>query len=347
MSEPEDLPRRVVTLEERRVSYALATVVRVDRPVSSHPGDRGIVTVDGKLDGWVGGSCAEPVVVREAMASLRDGDSRLVRILPPSAPDPPSSPGVVVQRSTCGSEGGLDVFVQPHAPRPVAVVIGDSPVCRSLGRLAGVVGYQLVAASDAAADTRPCPDAADTDSGVPPGSAVEAGEPIGVDAVADLRLGPRDAVVVATMNRYDEAGLRAALRTGAGYLGLVASKPRGAKVIASLGADTRADLGRVKVPAGLDLGPSAQGEIALSILAEMVAGRHRLEAGPSGPLCPSDEHPGERGGPAEAVDPVCGMRVVATGDVVDVEHAGRLFYFCCPHCRDAFVEEPERFTSAA
>ena len=66
--------------------YARATVVRVDPPVSSRVGDKAVVTSDGRLEGWVGGACAEPIVVREALAALAEGRPRLVRITPAELP---------------------------------------------------------------------------------------------------------------------------------------------------------------------------------------------------------------------------------------------------------------------
>ena len=69
-------------LERRGEAHVIATVVRVDRPVSARPGDCALITSDGRLEGWVGGSCSEPIVLREALASLADGAPRLVRIRP-------------------------------------------------------------------------------------------------------------------------------------------------------------------------------------------------------------------------------------------------------------------------
>ncbi|HEX2302069.1 MAG TPA: XdhC family protein, partial [Gaiella sp.] len=65
--------------------FVLATVVSVRPPASAKRGDRGLVTADGRLVGWVGGACSEPAVVREALRALAEGTTRLLRICPPGS----------------------------------------------------------------------------------------------------------------------------------------------------------------------------------------------------------------------------------------------------------------------
>jgi xanthine dehydrogenase accessory factor len=292
--------------------HALATVVRVDPPVSAQVGDKAVVTPDGHLDGWVGGACSEPIVIREALAALAEGHPRLVRITPAEmqaalADEPAAAapPGVVAAVSTCPSGGGLEVFVEPVGVAPRLLVAGATPVARTLAGLAEVLGYEVRPVSDADVE------------GVEPDSA-----------------GPDDAVVVATMGHYDEEALEAALRTRAGYVGLVASRKRAATVFQALrerGVDDR-DLDRVASPAGLDLGPSTQQEIAVAVLAEVIRDRHRRAAMPAAPV----EH---------EIDPVCGMRVALAGARLFADHDGRRYWFCSEHCVHAFTRDPERYLS--
>jgi xanthine dehydrogenase accessory factor len=144
-----------------------------------------------------------------------------------------------------------------------------------------------------------------------------------------------DAVVVATMGTRDEEALADALALSADYVALVASARRAATVLAGLGERGVSDdeLARVRSPAGLDLGPCSQEEIAVAVLAELVAWRHART--PEATL------------PAEAVDPVCGMTVAVDGAAAVVEHAGVTYYFCSGHCRATFVENPDRFPAQA
>jgi xanthine dehydrogenase accessory factor len=291
--------------------HALATVIRVDPPVSARVGDKAVVTPDGRLDGWVGGACSEPIVIREALAALAEGNPRLVRITPAEmqaalAEQPAAEqPGVVAAVSTCPSGGGLEVFVEPVGVRPRLLVAGVTPVARTLATLAQVLGYEVSAVDDA-----------------------------GVERVGRDAAGPDDAVVVATMGHYDEEALVAALRTRAGYIGLVASRRRAATVFDALrgrGVDA-GELERVANPAGIDLGPSTQEEIAVAVLAELIRERHRRAAMPAPPV-------------EQATDPVCGMSVAVAGARHVADHDGRRYWFCSEHCLHAFTRSPERYTS--
>lgn len=267
--------------------FALATVVSVRPPASARRGDRGLVTADGALVGWVGGACSEPIVVREALRAVAEGTPRLVRIGPPGTP---GGPDVVSAESRCASEGVVEVLVEPQLPPPLLCVVGEGPAARTLVELARVAGWRV-------------------------GDAAQA-----------------DAVVVATTGTHDEEALTRALAGPARYVALVASARRASVVLAALrdaGVPEEA-LAKVRSPAGLDLGPCTQEEIAVAVLAELVAWRHA--------------RPVEHVPPAEAVDPVCGMTVSTEGaGAATAEHDGTTYYFCCPHCRAAFVADPARF----
>lgn len=280
--------------------YALATVVDVRRPASTRRGDRALVTPDGSLLGWVGGACSEPIVVRESLRALAVGSARLVRIGPRAElADQEPAGDIVLAESHCASEGVVDVLVEPHLPKPLLAIIGESPAARTLSELSAAIGWRV---SD---QLTPAPDAA----------------------------------VVATMGRMDEDMTAAALATGAGYVGLVASSRRAVAVLSALRSRglSEEQLARVRSPAGLDLGPGTQEEIAVAILAELVAWSHagacRGALG-AGPL-------------AEAVDPICGMAVSLQGASLAAEHAGATYWFCSPECRAMFVSEPDRYAGTA
>jgi xanthine dehydrogenase accessory factor len=240
MNSPAEVLVEAGRLAARGEPYVLATVTRVMRPASTRPGDRALVTREGALQGWVGGDCSEHIVVREALAALAQGGPRLVRICPPGRElDAPED--VVVAESHCESEGTVEVLIEPCLPTPVLSVIGDSPAARTLGRLARDIGWRL---SD--------------------------------EVVPEV-----DAVVVASMGRGDEAALTAALGTSAHYVGLVASARRARSVLATMreAGIGEESLARVHSPAGLDLGASTQEEIAVAILAQLVAWRHTRTPG--------------------------------------------------------------------
>jgi xanthine dehydrogenase accessory factor len=270
--------------------FALATVVSVRRPASARRGDRALVTADGGLVGWVGGACSEPVVVREALRAVAEGTPRLVRIGPSGASAGPGE-DVVCAESHCASEGTVEVLVEPQLPGPLLAVVGDGPAARTLAELARTIGWRVTTEPD----------------------------------------GGADAVVVATMGTRDEEALAAALALSADYVALVASARRAGVVLGHLRERgiSEAELARVRSPAGLDLGPCTQEEIAVAVLAELVAWRHA--------------HTPAAAPPAEALDPVCGMTVSVEGAAATAEHEGVTYYFCSPHCRTAFLAEPAHY----
>ena len=290
MTRPEQVLLEAARLAAAGERYALATVVRVERPASTRRGDRALVRADGTVVGWIGGACAEPIVVREALRALVDGEPRLVRIGPPGGTvEAPAD--VVLAESVCASEGTVEVLIEPAGPSPRLAIVGSSPAAETLARLAETIGWEVVHEVDARAD----------------------------------------AVVVAAMGHGDEDALAAALAGGAGYVGLVASARRAATVLAALrarGLDEEA-LARVRSPAGLDLGPLGQEEIAVAILAELVAWRHAQPA--PAPLL------------AEAIDPVCGMTVAVAEAAATAVHEGVTYYFCAPGCKRRFEADPAAY----
>src|SRR5579875_760838 len=123
----------------------LATVVRTQQPASARPGDKAIITADGRLQGWIGGNCAEPLVRRESLRALAEGEPRLVHIVPELETGQVGRRGELTVVTTCPSAGALDIFVEPRLPRPLLMVFGDSPVARTLLRLGGLTGFRTCA----------------------------------------------------------------------------------------------------------------------------------------------------------------------------------------------------------
>jgi xanthine dehydrogenase accessory factor len=148
-------------------------------------------------------------------------------------------------------------------------------------------------------------------------------------------------VVVASMGRYDDEAALAALRAGAGFVAVVASRRRHEEITVAVRAAGMPDeaLARLKAPAGLDIGASAPEEIAVSIIAEIIARRERLPPPGLGRAEPTAN-------PTTAIDPVCGMEVVIAGARHWLDHDGVRFYFCCPSCRRQFERDPGRFLAA-
>src|SRR6187399_1815205 len=134
---------RAAELEAAGRPFAVATVVAVKRPTSARPGASGIVHPDGTIEGWVGGSCAQPVVVREALHALRDGQPRLLRLSKEAPAEGRRGDGVVELVMTCHSGGTLEIYVEPHLPSPVLWIAGATPIAGALASLGAAAGWRV------------------------------------------------------------------------------------------------------------------------------------------------------------------------------------------------------------
>ena len=134
---------RAVELEAAGQPFAVATVVAVRRPTSARPGAAGIVHPDGTIEGWVGGSCAQPVVVREALRSMADGQPRLLRLSKDAPAEGRRGDGIVELVMSCHSGGTLEIYVEPHLPAPVLWVAGTTPIAGALVALGTASGWRV------------------------------------------------------------------------------------------------------------------------------------------------------------------------------------------------------------
>jgi xanthine dehydrogenase accessory factor len=310
----ETLAARAEELAGRREPFVHATVVRAQRPTSAHAGDTALVLPSGEIQGFVGGNCVEASVREYSLQALASQEPLLLRVLP-GEPSRTAEEGAVAVSNPCLSGGAIEIFLQPRIPAPRVLVVGTTPVAQALATLGSAVGLDVELTDGETAD------------------------PHGHDA----------ALIVASHGKAEEAALEAALRAGVPYVALVASGTRGAAVLESLDVDD-ALRARVFTPAGLQLGARTPGEIALSILAQLVGERSKARnAAPrlaeAAGATPGMVVPPEPG-PASAVDPVCGMSVPAVGSSLHVEYNGVTVYFCSPGCRAAFRKDPERYALA-
>lgn len=241
--------------------FVLVTVVRAVSPTSAKPGAKAVVEADGMIQGWVGGGCAQPAVIKTAKKVLEEGQARLIRISPTK--DGYVEEGITDFGMTCHSGGTLDIFIDPVIPRPVLLVIGASPAAQALVGLAQRVGFSVTAAFPGA-DKEMFADA-DTI----------------IDGFDVANVAPTF-VVVATQGKQDEKGLEAAISIGAAYTCFIASERKGDKLKAALkesGSDT-ARVDAIISPAGVEIEAVTPEEIALSVLAGVVKARREGVAAP-------------------------------------------------------------------
>jgi xanthine dehydrogenase accessory factor len=289
-----DLTRRASELIASREPFVYATVVRAQPPTSVQAGDTALVRRGGEIDGFVGGVCAEASVRRYAERTLATGKALLLRLEPSVGTEErvEDRDGMVVAHNPCLSGGSLEIFLDPQLPAARLVIAGDLPIARALEEIGRAAGYDVLRG-----DAREI--------------APSAGD---------------EALIVASHGRDEEGVLLRALEAGIPYVALVASPRRGAAVLDSLDLpdDARA---AIHTPAGLDIGARSPADIAISILAEIIATRGEarvpVEASAAAPVI--------------AVDPICGMEVVASEASVHLDHGGERFYFCCDGCRAQFV----------
>jgi len=283
-----------MTLEERaqhllrtRTPFVHATVVRAQQPSSAHAGDEAIFLSDGTSEGFVGGQCAQSSVRKAALGALQTNESVLLRVLPDGDVHFPEAPGACVVVNPCLSGGALEIYLAPHVPAPLVQIRGATPIADKLAELCGVLGFE-------------------------------------VDRAESGDLTQATAVVIASHGGPEAEMIRASLDAGVGYIGLVASRVRGAAILDSLGLseDERA---RVHTPVGLPIGAKTPAEIAVSIVAEVIQ-----EIRVRGLAV------GQTTDVAEAVDPVCGMTVTIGRGTEHVRVDGKDYWLCSPTCRASF-----------
>lgn len=310
-------------LTEAREPFVMATVVWCERPTSSKPGAQAIIQADGTMTGWIGGSCAQPVVLREALRILREGDEPYLLRLG-SSDASPQREHLRVFPMSCASGGVLDIYMEPHLPQPQLLLVGDSPVLLALSRLAEVADFAVTQLESA--------------------------------DLSDVQVNNQTYAIVATHGQYDEDVLEHALRSPARFVGMVASHRRAEACRTYLRSSglPEQQIERLKSPVGLDIGAVTPEEIAASILAELVQVRRRGQT-LDVQLIPSQETPvagethagqhalEERGGSATAVDPVCNMLVEIATARHHTTFDGRDYYFCCPACKRLFERNPQEY----
>ena len=329
--------QEAVALAEARVPFVLATVVWRRGPSSGQQGSKAVILADGTVRGWLGGACAEPTVVVQAREALLDGEPRL--LLLGDVGDPSGAGlGEETNEAGCGSssgggsggtysvpmacenDGALEVYLEPVPPRPQLVVIGRSPAVATLALMGRALEWDVAVIDDGGSpDEHPVPELVRTTLDL-----------------SGLGVGVGSAIVVATQGHYDDLALEAALATDAAYVGLIAGHKRADAVAENLRGRgvSEEDLARIQAPAGLDLGRLANRELAVAVMADLVARRASGELSRWGAVPEA---------PASAIDPICGMTVLVAGAKYHSIHDGADYWFCASGCKKAFEADPTAF----
>jgi xanthine dehydrogenase accessory factor len=306
--------------------FVIATVVAYKSPQSAKPGSKAIIRPDGSINGWIGGGCVQPIVIREAQKALNTGKPKLVSISPEATHG--DWKGVEAYMMTCQGGGSLEIYLEPVLPKPDLIIVGDSPIAQILSGLGRLLDFKVcVAALEATQERFPEADIVMTN----------------LESLRQ-RIDSRSYVVVATMGNGDEEGLEAVVGTKPQYLGLVASREKAKSLfqyVRDKGA-TAEDIARIKCPAGLELGGETLPEIALSVIAEITRLRRTDPANSSkGASLPVMQKTAEAS--TESIDPVCGMTVATANARYTTAFEEKTIYFCCLRCKEAFEQAPQQY----
>lgn len=313
--------------------FVVATVVRAEKPTSAKVGAKAIITEDGALNGWIGGSCAEPIVKHESKKALQDGQPRLIRLCPPEKMGTAPQEGVIEIALTCISGGTLEIYIEPQLAQPHLVVIGHLATAEALVSLGKALGWRVsLMGMDVTRERFP-----------------KADHVLNELDFSRLVITQNTYIVVASHGNYDEDMLVAALQSPAPYVALIASKKRSSAILQYLNEAnlTKEQIARLKYPAGLDFGAVTPEEIALSILAELIQRRRQSSTVAENKSSNIDlQLPMAQNLVLEAIDPVCGMTVeIATAHFIS-EYDGKTYYFCAAGCKRSFDKEPGKYVQA-
>lgn len=307
-------------LKTEKPPYAIAMVVNRVAPTSGKPGDKAIILPDGTMKGWIGGGCTRGIVLKEALLAIDQGKPRLVTISPGAELN--SRQGVVAYTMTCESGGSVDVYIEPVLQKPHILILGRSHIGMALSKLSKLTGYNVTVVAKGA-DKITFPDA----------DQIVDGDQLPRNLVSDNAY-----IVVCTQGEGDDIALKNAIESGVGYVAFVSSVRKANSIYNSLKKQgvSVTDLARVKTPAGLDISAKLPGEVAISILAEIISVLRKedkkIQSATS--QLNLDEY---------FINPVCNIPIHKATAKHVIKHKSVDYFFCCDGCKDSFVKEPAKY----
>lgn len=363
------LARRAEELAAQGAAYVTATVVRAQRPTSARAGNVALVTSDGTIQGFVGGICAEHSVRLFAWTAMQTGEPVLLRILPELVDEgkgQPKEDGAVTVLNTCLSGGAIEVFLEPTLPIPRVNVVGSKPIAGEIERLGAEFDLDVVAVGDAPAEVREGDLAmvvaahgkgelealrAGLDAGLPYIGLV-ASPKRGAALLEELRAG---GVPDAQLARIEcpagiDIGARTPPEVALTILARIIERRYSEDYTAPIRAPRDQEAPKFAIDPICGMTVTAEpGTLHLEHDGETVYfcapgcrkayEKERL----SGPPPSSASAPAPAGMPSTkvttAVDPICGMTVLATDATPHTERDGEVVYFCRDECKATFEKE--------
>jgi xanthine dehydrogenase accessory factor len=310
-------------LYQSKEPFAIAFVVNREIPSSGKPGDKAVITKDGKITGWIGGGCTKGIVLKEALDAIKSGKPRLVKISPDGKVE--SKPGLMCYPMTCHSGGSVELYIEPVLPKPQLLIMGKSNVAMALSRLGKAMDYSVTIA------------AKDVDK-------TGFGE---VDFIVEGALKPSDVsvntcIIVCTQGENDEAALQQAILSKAPYISFVSSRRKANAIFHNLRQQgiTIEQLKQIKTPAGLNINAKLPEEVAISILAEVIQfiRKDPVELPNLNSLAATEDETNDL-----FINPVCQIPVQKSSAKHIIRHKEKDYYFCCDGCKVSFEKEPDRY----
>ena len=310
------------SLYQSKEPFAIAFVVNREIPSSGKPGDKAVITQDGKITGWIGGGCTRGIVLKEALEAINTGKPRLVKISPSGKVE--SSPGVNAYPMTCHSGGSVELYIEPVLPKPQLLIMGKSNVAMTLAKLGKAMDYPVVVAAKSIDKT-----------------GFEE-----VDRIIEKGLKKGDVttntcIVVCTQGENDEDALEQAIKSGASYIAFVASMRKANAIFNTLRQRglTFDQLKKIKTPAGLNINAKLPEEVAISILAEIVQFIRKEDT--EMPAHKKESKPAEMDD--LFINPVCQVPVQKSTAKHVINYKKKDYYFCCDGCKVTFEKEPAKY----
>ena len=300
---------------------AMAMIVRREVPSSGKPGDKAIITRNGEVKGWIGGGCTKGIVIKESLASIQDGQPRLVRIAPSGDYEVVS--GITYYKMTCQSGGSIDVYIEPIMPTNNLIILGRSHIAKALCKIAKAADYNVDVISNLA-EGEMFPDADQ------------------IFKLSEYEFDPKkknNHIVVCTQGEEDDIMLEAAVKAKPKYLAFVASKKKANSIFIGLKKRDVSfdDLKKIKTPAGIDINAKTPEEVAISILAEII------EINRTENMVGTASKNGEDSDVLNEdlyINPVCKIPIQKSTAKHTLHHKGESVYFCCDGCKDSFEKDP-------
>ena len=313
-------------------NFAIAQVIDRIAPSSGKVGDKALILETGELIGWIGGGCVRGIVIKEALDVIRSKRFRRVRISPEGGTRETATYKEYVM--SCQSKGTLEVMIEPVIPQPELIVIGKSNIARKLVQMASAADFRVsVMATDADVQMFP--------------SAHNVSDVVDFSMFKSLT---NTYIIVTTQGEDDELSVKKAMKTSVGYVGFVASakKSEEIKVYLEQGGISADRIGQLRSPVGLDINAKLASEVAISILAEVIADFRKEKK--SGNACcgnsqmtEKEEAVNEQFAKDYYINPVCNVPVSKKNPKHIVEYEGEKVYFCCDGCKVSFDKEPSKY----